>query len=354
MRKMARLFQGLLGLLLSLGLLMVAIPPANASNDEAGALIGFYAEGDGTPGPGVVTGPQDTVLVVFNAEDCVPPVPTLGVTDNIRAIFYNDSEVRVLDRSVTLTECDVQVIDPENIGILTAPGFTGLGLVGVINVTPFGIGAPGINNDISGVQIIGFEAPDQVTGAPSNLLASNTSSGLSISNLQSDITQFDGSFPFLLNTEDGSKVTLDSPWESFGVLANPASVPATVTLNVYQRNERFLGDFHLTLTPRDLFIFTPDETLGMTLVAPFLFGATDIVAVDVQCSVTMVPFVPGCFPFPFFPSFASSGLLGWGFNVNGVSGEMMSYNMAQDTDDTVRLEDFNFLGPHFFFGTPAF
>jgi len=333
MRKMTRLFQGLLGVLLSLGLLVVAIPPANASNDEAAALMGFYAE--------EIAG-FDTLLAVFNAESCVPPV-TPGVVSNVHAIFYNDSEVRLLDRSVTLTECDVQLVDPQVIGLLGAPGFTGVGLVGLINTTPFGFGLLNGNSDISAVQIIGREAPGHVAGTASTLLSSNLSRSLSVSNLQSDITQFDGSFPFLINTEDGNKVTLDSPWESFGVLANPTSSPATVTLNVFQRGERLLGDFHLTLTPRDIFIFTPDETLGMTLAAPFLFGTTDIVAVDVQCSVTQVPFVPGCYFFPGFPGFASSGLLGWGFNVNAVSGEMMSYNMAQDTDDTLRLEDFNFL-----------
>lgn len=313
MEKGKAVFRGLMGFLLLVGMLIVALPPAYASNDEAAILMGFYAE---------EIGDADTVLAVFNAELCAPPI-SAAVTQPLLFVFYNEDELRILERSKTLTECEVILFDPEVEGILSAPGFTGLGLVGVF--ASFGLGS-----DISGVQIIGFESPNQVgAAAPPNLLASNSSFGLTASNLQSDVTLFDGSFPFFVVTEDGSKTTLDSPWESFGVIANPASIPIFVHFDIVQRGERFLGDFEFTLTPRDIFVFTVDETLGATLVAPFLFGTTDIVAVDVLNFTTSTFGIPG----------ASAGTLGWGFSVNTVSGEMMSYNMAQDVDDTVRLED---------------
>ena len=313
MGKGKAVFRGLMGFLLLVGMLIVALPPAHASNDEAAILMGFYAE--------EIAG-ADTVLAVFNAELCEPPI-SAAVTNPILFVFYNDSELRILERSKILTECEVILFDPEVEGILAAPGFTGVGLVGVFSLFGFG-------PDISGVQIIGFESPDQVgIAAPPNLLASNSSFGLTASNLQSDVTLFDGSFPFMIATEDGSKITLDSPWESFGVIANPASIPVFVHLDIVQRGERFLGDFEITLTPRDIFVFTVDETLGATLVSPFLFGTTDIVAVDVFNFTTSTFGIPG----------ASAGTLGWAFAVNAVSGEMMSYNMAQDVDDTVSLED---------------
>jgi hypothetical protein len=321
MRKTRRLFRGFLGVLLSLGLLVAASPLAYASGDESSTLIGFYAE---------EIFDFDTVLAVFLAEGCNPTNGVSGttITDNIHYIYYNDSEDRILEVSSNLTECDNQLIDPETQGLLTAPGFTGVGMVGVFNFSS--------RRDLSAIQILGLENPDQVgVAAPPNLLASPTSSFLSASNLQSDVTGRDGSFPFFIVSEDGDKTTFgDSPWESFGVLANPASVPATVTLNVFQRGERFLNDFHHTLTPHDIFIFTVDETLSKTLAAPFLFTPvvgfpTDIVAVDVRCD-------NACNPNGNNPT---AGILGWGFNMQVDSGQMMQYNMAQDTNDTEELED---------------
>jgi len=303
-----------------------------ASEDEADVLIGFYADEIPTTPPGGPGSPDtinvDTVFSIFNAEGCSNPVSVSPFgTDNVRFDWWNENEVSLGQTSEEFTECDVRLIDPE-LHVLSAPSYTGLGLFIASNVD---------EDDISGVQIIGTENPNSkgISTVP-NLLASTTSSNLSVANLQSDVLNSngdDGSFPFMIHTEDGNKVTLDSPWESFGILANVGTYPVTVDLEVYQRGERFLGDSHPVLTAKDIFIFTVDETLGKTLVAPFLFGTTDVVAVDLECfQCDDPPSGPGP------GTISRGGIVGWAFNVNG-SGQMMQYSMAQDSDDEFSVED---------------